>query len=226
MNIARTSLFAMALASVISARAAETITFRPGAELEEYITEQKTSKLLSLQEVDGEGVITFETEGGGSLALLHPGKEILSKAEEIEVTFRMRGNVNFGVFVREGGFDTPAYMAFVVLSEKSGIRLSLIKSNVTHRQELGEAVLGANGSKNFLPDAWYTLKLRLKDTGADSVHMSGEILEAGTQSSVVEVSAEDPSGAIMNPGGIAFRYFGGRGLGGGAVQVKSVSFSP
>ncbi len=221
------SITCCALAAVvlgIAAAPAAEFTFPPASNPADFLVMKSGMKYLS---VDDQGQLTFRTQAGGGIAIFNPDqKDFITSADEFSLDFRTEGRITFAVFLRAQGEDGEAYMAFLGAAPDKTSILYLCKSKLNASQQPSQTALAFKHSSAYHPGDQYTLRLSLKNEGADKAVFSGELIETQTGQPVIQLTADDTSAPITEPGKVAFRFFADKAQGGGAVQISKIAIAP
>jgi len=206
---------------------AEQVVFKPDAEHTDSFLEAGRKNMMKIEPgPEGQGLLTFRSEGGGTMLTLAPDqKELISAANEVEIDFRAEGTTTFGIFLRGQGEGGDAYMAFISASAEKTLMLYLCKTKQSSMQQPSQTAIASKHIQTYIPGNWCKLKLSLKDH-AGQVTFAGALSESDNGQNLIELSAEDSADPITQPGAVVFRLNGDKAKGGGLIQIRSITITP
>jgi len=198
-------------------------SFPPNANVADYFVVKAGQKFLS---IDAEGQLVFQTSAGGLITTFNPEqKDLITAANETEVTFKTSGRVSFAVFLRAQGEGGDSYMAFIGAAPDKTFILYLCKSKFSASQQPAKTALIFKHLQAYHAGDLYKLHLQLKNEGSKVV-FSGELVEAQSSQPVIQISAEDTDAPLTEPGKVGFRFFADKADGGGSMEVSKISIAP
>ncbi len=207
----------------LAAAHATDYTFPPGANVVDYFVTKPGQKFLT---IDPDGQLAFKSSAGGLITTFNPdGKDLVSAADDVSVSFKTSGRISFAVFLRAQGEDGESYMAFIGAAPDKTFILYLCKTKFSPTQQPGKTALVLKHFQTYHAGDMYKLRLQLKNEG-DKVAFTGELIEEQTGQSVIQLTADDTNSPILDPGKIGFRFFADKADGGGSMDVKSISVTP